>query len=116
MNERVRFRRRGYLYAYKTGTEDDMGMMQPLNPPEPSGELPIPTTYRLEPLTSIWNVVTGTAPWAPITTPAIPLTLDPSGDKTLYEVVVVGTSMDALSEPAIYSDPRFATFVPAWQQ
>jgi len=110
------FRRRAHLYAYKTGTEDDMGIPNPLDPPIAAGEIPIATTYRLSPLTSIWNVVTGTAPWAPITTRGIPLALDPSGDKTLYEVVVVGSSMDALVDPAIYSDPRFASFVPTWQQ
>src|SRR6185436_13277471 len=36
--------------------------------------------------------------------------------KTEYEVVVVGATLDLLSDPAIFSDARFASFKDAWQE
>lgn len=108
------FRRRAKLFVYKTGTEDDAGGRRDLNPAESIEELDMPTTFRLNLISSVHAVLSGSASWAPVTTPAVVLEHDAQADKTYFEAVVVGTTLDYVGMPAVTGHPQFANYVGLW--
>lgn len=110
------FRRPATLLAYRTATQDADGTRHELDPPVPAGDpVDIPPSSRLELFKALGDVVTGSAPWSPAYSAPFGLALSDAGTRAYYDLVVLGPSLDAVSRPAIYDDPRYATFVAGWK-
>ena len=108
-------RRRASLFAYKTATVDTEGTRTDLSPPVQVGpKVEVPTTFRLEIVSSIQAALSGSAPWAPLQSAPLTLPRDTGTNQTIYELVLLGSSLNAFSSPPILSDPRFFSFTSQW--
>jgi len=73
------------------------------------------STSRLGLSTALTGLFTGSAPFAPVSTNTLPLTLSSGASKTFYNIVVLGAVNNNDPEPAFFSDPIFAKEVAAWR-
>lgn len=110
------FRRPAALLAYQVGYEDANGNAHDIDPPVLTRTVDVPSTGRLELFTAIKDVLTGEAPWSPALSEGMPLTLHDGAHKTFYELVLLGPSLDVVTRPPLYDDPRFSGQRSAWNE
>jgi Leucine-rich repeat (LRR) protein len=109
------FRRPGGFLLYQVGWEDLAGTAHEIDPPQQIGGVnEIPSTRQLNLLHAITDALTGAAPFAPIASAPVDLPLVPGSRSTRYEVVVLGPTLDVVSVPPLFLDPRFFPFRQDW--
>lgn len=109
-------RRRCKIFVYKTANEDENGVKTDVIPPESVGDLhDLPTTQRLDLLNAITDIFTGAAPWSPVSSAPVVLTVTTGAKKTYYDIIVIGPSTIANAETGPYNLTKYASAVPTWQ-
>ncbi len=109
------FRRYGRVFVYKTGVVSPTDVITTYPTVQPFGTpVDIKSTQNLGLFTAIGDILTRTSPFSPVTSPLIPLALDANTKKTLYDVVVVGSSADP-DEPSFFSLPQYSSQVATWR-
>lgn len=109
------FRRPGALLAYQVGYQDEGGADQELSPPVLAGTVDVPSTEALGVFQALTDVVTGESPWSPVVSEGLPLPLY-QGRRTYYELVLLGPSLDVVTRPPLYDDPRFSAERSRWNE
>jgi hypothetical protein len=119
------YRREVVLYVYKTasGTPDPVtGITPPLDEPLQIGSpVTVLPTQKISVINALTDVIYGTAPYLPIDTNAITLTLDPGAQRTIYSIVVLGggaqnnLSVVPAADPAFFSEEIFSKEVAEWK-
>ncbi len=109
-------RRPGALLAYQVAFEDSLGERHELEPPVLAQRVDVPSTDKLELFGAIVDVLTGAAPWTPVLSPGMPLPLHEGQHRTHYELVLLGPSLDVVTRPPLYDDPRFSGARSAWNE
>lgn len=99
-------RRPAALLAYQVAY-DELGGTVPIDPPVLVGRLEVPSTAKLEVFDALYDVLTGDAPWVPVTTEALELPLHAGSARTHYQLVLLGATTDVVTRPALYDDARF---------
>ncbi len=113
MNHR---RRRCKIFVYKTANEDENGVKTNVIPPESVGDAhALPTTQRLDLLNAITDIFTASAPWSPVNSEPMTVTVSSGAKKTYYDVIVIGPSTIANAETGPYNLAKYASAVPVWQ-
>jgi len=108
-------RRRTQFFLYKTGNQaagaavNNFAAAQLI-----TGPTDLAATEKLSLFNSLADLFTGTAPFSPNSSAVMPLTMDPKTIKTLYEIVVVGSSAQP-NEPSFFADPKYAAEVAKWR-
>ena len=109
------FRRWPSMVCYQTGKEDEQGIREDFYPPKQIGDFHnIPSTDRLEFFNAIWDVISGDSPYAPILSDPVDLPLAEGSQKTFYEIVVLGPTLDFVTTPPVWSDTLFFSFTDSW--
>ncbi len=120
------FRRRARIQPYLVATKDADGVQTDIAPPREVGPpIEVPTTFSLGLISSfsqaaqnISNQVSGTgdpvAPWSPVRSSSFTLPREGDATQTLYKIVVLGPTLDAVTRPAIFDDPQFASWQGIW--
>jgi hypothetical protein len=101
------FRRPAALLAYQVGYQDDAGADQVLSPPVLTATIDVPSTGSLGVMQALTDIVTGEAPWSPEVSQGMPLSLY-DGQRTYYQLVLLGPSLDVVTRPPLYDDARFS--------
>ncbi|MBX3140436.1 MAG: hypothetical protein KF875_06780 [Trueperaceae bacterium] len=109
------FRRPAALLAYQVGYQDDGGNDQVLSPPVLTASIDVPSTGSLGVFQALTDIVKGESPWSPVVSDGPQLTLH-DGLRTYYELVLLGPSLDAVTRPPLYDDPRFASERGKWNE
>lgn len=109
-------RRPGALLAYQVAFEDSLGERHELEPPVLAQRVDVPSTEKLELFTAIVDVLTGSAPWTPVLSPGMALPLHGGQHRTHYELVLLGPSLDVVTRPPLYDDPRFSGARSEWNE
>ncbi len=109
------FRRPAALLAYQVGYQDDGGNDQEISPPVLAGRVDVPSTGSLGLMQALTDIVTGEAPFSPVVSDGLPLTLH-NGLRTYYQLVLLGPSLDAVTHPPLYDDARFMNERAAWNE
>lgn len=113
MNHR---RRRCKIFVYKTANEDENGVKTDVIPPESVGDAQaLPTTQRLDLLNAITDIFTASAPWSPVSSEPIEVTVTSGKKKTYYDVIVIGPSSIGNAETGPYNLVKYSSAVPVWQ-
>jgi hypothetical protein len=100
-------RRGGYVYTYLTGHVNAAGVTTPVNPPTQVGSpLEIISTASLLKLGSGWK---------PTTSFTVPLNLQGSDSKSLYQMVFLAPIYGAPT-PAFFGDAMWSTEVATWDK
>jgi len=109
-------RRRGKIFVYKTANEDENGLKTDVIPPESIGDAhALPTTQRLDLLNAITDIFTASAPWSPVSSAPMTVTVSSGARKTYYDVIVIGPSTISNAETGPYNLAKYASAVPVWQ-
>lgn len=109
-------RRRCKIFVYKTANEDENGVKTDVIPPESVGDAhSLPTTQRLDLLNAITDIFTVSAPWSPVSSEPMTVTVSSGAKKTYYDVIVIGPSTIANAETGPYNLSKYASAVPVWQ-
>ena len=109
-------RRRCKIFVYKTANEDENGVKTDVIPPESVGDAhALPTTQRLDLLNAITDIFTASAPWSPVNSEPVEVTVSSGAKKTYYDVIVIGPSTIANAETGPYNLSKYASAVPIWQ-
>jgi hypothetical protein len=117
------FRRECVIYVYKTATgtpDPTTGIVPPLEEALLIGTpVKVPPTQKLGIFNAITDVFYGAAPWTPLTTNAIPLTLDSGAQRTVYQIVVLGggaqnRTPQLTANPSFFADPLFVPEAAEW--
>lgn len=108
------YRRPSALLVYEVSYDDVEGVNHPVEPPKLVTTIDVPATGKLELLNSLYDVITGDAPFAPVMSPAADLPVTNGARKTYYELVLIGASANSAEWP-ITSDPRFAGQLEEWE-
>jgi len=109
------YRRWCKLYLYETGTVDSAGVVNNYAAAKLVGApISVPSTERLNLITSLSAILNSTSPFAPVDSAPVPVTLEPHTSQTLYDVVVLGSS-GILVDPAFFSDPKYSGHVAGWR-
>jgi len=109
------YRRYTKIYTYKTGTVDltdvqhDLPLALAANAP-----IPVLSTQNLSLFTAIGDIFKSSSPYAPISSPVVPLALDASTKKTFFDIIVLGSAFSQ-DEPSFFAAPRYANEVVAWR-
>ncbi|MBX3142818.1 MAG: hypothetical protein KF813_03600 [Trueperaceae bacterium] len=109
-------RRPAALLAYQVGYEDADGNTFDIDPPRRTGTVDVPSTGRLDFIEALKDVLTGRAPWTPELSQGLQLSLHDDTHKTFYELVLLGPSLDVVTRPPLYDDPRFSSQRSAWNE
>jgi len=99
-------RRPGALLAYQVAY-DVLGERVPIEPPVFVGRVEVPSTAKLEIFDALYDVIVGDAPWVPIESEPLVLTLHAGSHRTHYQLVLLGATTDVVTRPALYDDTRF---------
>lgn len=111
------FRRWGKLFAYRVGFEDTSGVRQDLPKAEAlnNGDAFGATAPLGGVFTTLGELFSGGAAFAPVTGKTLPLTMGSGDVKTFVEIVALGSAFTQ-SEPEFFSAPRYAAQVPLWRE
>ncbi|HET8985465.1 MAG TPA: hypothetical protein VFN03_06880 [Trueperaceae bacterium] len=102
------FRRPAALLAYQVGYQDDGGADQEISPPVLTATIDVPSTGSLGVMQALTDIVKGESPWSPEVSEGMSLSLY-DGQRTYYQLVLLGPSLDLVTRPPLYDDPRFST-------
>jgi|GEM_PF-5956437 len=108
------YRRYGSLYIYETGTVDSAGNTDNLTKSKLISTTDIQSTQRLNVFTALGDIFTSSAPFSPVTSPDLPLALETNTKQTLYDIIVLGSSMSPI-DPAFYGFAQYADEVAGWK-
>ncbi len=109
------YRRYTKIYTYKTGTVDltdvqhDLPLAIAAIPP-----ISVLSTQNLSLFTALSDIFNSSAPYAPVSSAAVPLALDPATKKTFFDIVVLGSAFSQ-DEPSFFAAPRYASEVVGWR-
>jgi hypothetical protein len=110
------FRRYAKVYLYETATVDQAGVKTVLTQAKLIGSpIEVSSTVRLNLITALKGAINGTAPFAPVNTSTVPLSLVENTTQTLYDVVVVGSSSNSV-EPSFFAESQYSGAVAGWRQ
>jgi hypothetical protein len=111
------FRRWGKLFAYRVGFEDASGVRQDLPKAEAlnNGDAFGATAPLGGVFTTLGELFSGGAAFAPVTGKTLPLTMKDGDAQTFIEIVALGSAFTQ-SEPEFFSAPRYAAQVPLWRE
>lgn len=112
MNE---LRRPAALLAYEVSWQDLDQNSTDVSPPQLVERVEVPATGNLELFAALGDVLTGSAPWAPVYSPAMLLPGHDGASMTQYEVVLVGPSASG-EKGSPWFDPRFASLQEDWEE
>ncbi len=110
-------RRWGKLFAYRVGYEDASGVRQDLPKAEAlnNGDAFSATAPLGGVFTTLAELFSGGAAFAPVTGKSVPLAMKDGDVKTFVEIVAVGSAFTQ-SEPEFFSAPRYVAQVPLWRE
>lgn len=80
-----------------------------------TASIDVPSTGSLGVFQALTDIVKGESPWSPVVSDGPQLTLH-DGLRTYYELVLLGPSLDAVTRPPLYDDPRFASERGKWNE
>ncbi|HEY8062518.1 MAG TPA: Ig-like domain-containing protein, partial [Gemmatimonadales bacterium] len=103
------FRRHCEFSIYKTGTTDLNGVVNDFTLVQPfGGAHDLPSVTKINGIFGTFtDLLNNKVAYAPVSSDAVSLPLDPDTKETRYEVVVVGYS-NPLLQSAVLTDPRYA--------
>ncbi len=109
------FRRYTKFYTYKTGTVDLTDVQHDL-PLAVAANAPISvlSTQNLSLFTALSDLLKSSAPYSPVSSPVIPLALDPATKKTFFDIIVLGSAFSQ-DEPSFFAASRYANEVVGWR-
>ena len=109
------FRRYTKIYTYKTGTVDltDVQHDLPLAA-EANAPISVLSTQNLSLFTALSDIFRSSAPYSPVSSPVVPLALDPATKKTFFDIIVLGSAFSQ-DEPSFFSAPRYVNEVAGWR-
>jgi hypothetical protein len=100
-------RRGGYVYTYLTGHVSSTGVTTSVTPPTQVGAV-----LEIASTSSLLKLGSG---WSPTASAVVPLTLQGSDSKSLYQMVFLAPIYGAPT-PAFFADSLWAKEVPKWNQ
>lgn len=109
------YRRPAALLVYEVAREDSEGVRTDIAPPNLVAEVDVPGTRQLNILNSLTDVISGGAPFTPVSSEAVGLEGIFDAAKTHYVLVLIGPSSHDSVMP-IVSDPRFAGELERWNE
>jgi hypothetical protein len=99
-------RRNGIMYTYLVAHVNDTGTRTDIPPQQVGNVLDIPATR------SLLNLHSG---WHPVTSAPVPLTIQGSDRKSIYEMIAFNPVFGA-SDPSVFQLGRYAGVVDQWKQ
>lgn len=109
------YRRPAALLVYEIARENSEGVRTDIDPPNLVAEVDVPVTTQLSILNSLTDVISGDAPFTPVSSEAVGLEGIADAAKTHYVLVLIGPSSHDSVMP-IVSDPRFAGELERWNK
>lgn len=108
-------RRYCQIYLYEVGKVDKNGLATNYTKAKVVSTTRLGSTRALGIMSTIFGFYSGQTAFVPVSTQPLPLTMATDAKKTLFEVVVLGSS-SLTGDPAIYSDPRYIDAVSGWRE
>ncbi len=109
-------RRRGIGHAYKVAYKPtDLPRVDLALAQVQYERIEVASTQSLSVFSALSDILSGTAPWSPVTTPRYGLPMQAGVEQTIYEMVYITPVYDK-AEPAFFGEVRYSLLRAGWRE
>jgi hypothetical protein len=109
-------RRRGIGHAYKVAYKPtDLPRVDLALAQVQYERIEVASTQSLSVFSALSDIISGTAPWSPVTTPRYGLPMQDGVEQTIYEMIYITPVYDK-AEPAFFGEVRYSLLRAGWRE